>query len=105
MITFNMPKESIIYLGGGAVVLGIWLGAYVWGIHLGAAQAQDQYQLELADCQVQLEEINTRLIDLQLELTKCKSISAGKCALDCEAIAQERVDAVLQDLKEVQCAD
>ena len=26
MISFEMPKETLMYIGGGAIVLGIWLG-------------------------------------------------------------------------------
>ena len=29
MIHFNMPKETLKYLGGAAVIMGLWLAAYV----------------------------------------------------------------------------
>lgn len=105
MITFDMPKETLVYLGGGAVVLGIWLGAYVWGIHLGAAQAQDAHELQMAECRIELEHVQAQLVELQLKLTECAAVKAGQCALDCEAISQERVDRALKNFTEVVCHD
>ena len=105
MINFNMPKETLMYLGGGAVVLGLWLLAYVAGIHEGAQQSRKAHELQIAECTIENERAQAQVIDAQLELTKCKSLQAGKCALNCEAIAQERVDAVLQDFTKVVCND
>ena len=86
-------------------MIGAWLGAYVWGIHLGAAQSNKTHKQELAECVVKVDEVHTQIVDAQLKLVECEAIKAGKCALNCEAIAQERVDSVLQDLQEVMCGD
>ena len=96
MISVNLPTNSIKYAGLVAVVFGAWLGAYVWGIHLGAAQSEQTHKQKLAECVVKVDEVHTQLVDAQLKLVECEAIKAGKCALNCEAIAQERVDAVLQ---------
>ena len=105
MIHFNMPRETLKYLGAGAVIMGIWLGAYVWGIHLGAAQAQDAHDLQIAECRIELEHVQAQMVELQLKLTECAAVKAGQCALDCEAISQERVDRALKDFTEVVCHD
>jgi len=105
MININLPKDTLKYVGAVAVIFGSWLGAYVWGIHLGAQQAEQSHKQELAECVVKVDQVHTQMVDAQLKLVECESIKAGKCALNCEAIAQERVDAVLQDLQEVMCAD
>ena len=105
MIHVNIPKEIFKYLGAGAVIMGIWLGAYVWGIHLGAAQAQDAHNLQMAECRIELEHVQAQMVELQLKLTECAAVKAGQCALDCEAISQERVDRALKDFTEVVCND
>tara|TARA_B100000424_G_C22925622_1_gene492474 strand:+ start:1531 stop:1848 length:318 start_codon:yes stop_codon:yes gene_type:complete len=105
MIHFNMPRETLKYLGCGAVALGLWLAAYVWGIHLGASQAQDAHELQMAECRIELEHVQAQLVDLQLKLTECAAVKAGQCALDCEAISQERVNRALKDFTEVVCHD
>jgi len=105
MINVNLPKDTLKYVGAVAVVFGSWLGAYVWGIHLGAAQSKKTHEQELAECVIKIDEVQTQVVDAQLKLVECEAIKAGKCALNCEAIAQERVDSVLQDLQEVMCGD
>ena len=105
MININLPKDTLKYVGWVAVVFGSWLGAYVWGIHLGAAQSKKTHEQELAECVVRIDEVQTQVVDAQLKLVECEAVKAGKCALDCESIAQERVDSVLQDLQEVMCGD
>ena len=50
MINVNLPKDTLKYIGAVAVVFGAWLGAYVWGIHLGAAQSNKTHKQELAEC-------------------------------------------------------
>ena len=105
MLHFNMPRETSKYLGGAAVIIGLWLAAYVYGIHLGAAQAQDAHDLQIAECRIELEHVQAQLVELQLKLTECAAVKAGQCALDCEAISQERVDRALKDFTEVVCHD
>ena len=105
MININLPKDTLKYVGAVSVIFGAWLGAYVWGIHLGAAQSNKTHKQELAECVVKVDEVHTQIVDAQLKLVECEAIKAGKCALNCEAIAQERVDSVLQDLQEVMCGD
>jgi len=105
MINLSLQKDTVKYVGWVAVIFGSWLGAYVWGIHLGAAQSQKTHEQELAECVVKVDEVQTQLVDAQLKLVECEAVKAGKCALNCEAIAQERVDSVLQDLQEVMCGD
>ena len=105
MMSIQLPKETLKYVGWVSVVFGSWLGAYVWGIHLGAAQSKKTHEQELAECVVKIDEVQTQVVDAQLKLVECESIKAGKCALNCESIAQERVDSVLQDLQEVMCGD
>lgn len=105
MIHFNMPRETLKYLGGGAVIMGLWLVAYIWGIRLGAVQAQDAHELQMAECRIELEHVRAQMVELQLKLTECAAVKAGQCALDCEAISQERVDRALKDFTEVVCND
>ncbi len=105
MFNFNISKDMAKYTGAVSLVFGAWLGAYVWGLHLGAAQSEQTHKEELAECVVKVDEVHAQMVDAQLKLVECEAIKAGKCALNCEAIAQERVDSVLQDLQEVMCAD
>lgn len=105
MINIKLPKETLKYVGAVAVIFGLWLFAYVWGIHLGAQQSLESHQAQLAECKIEIDTINTQMIDAQLALTQCEALKAGQCALNCEAITQERVDAVLKDLSEVMCND
>ena len=105
MIHVNIPKETLKYIGGGAVIMGAWLAAYVWGIHLGAVQAQEAHNLQMAECRIELEHVQAQMVELQLKLTECAAVKAGQCALDCEAISQERVDRALRDFTEVVCND
>ncbi len=103
MIDIKLPNDTMKYVGAVAVVFGSWLGAYVWGIHLGAAQSKKTHEQELAECVIKIDGVQTQVVDAQLKLVECEAIKAGTCALNCEAIAQERVDSVLQDLQEVMC--
>ncbi|WP_348660971.1 hypothetical protein [uncultured Idiomarina sp.] len=104
MISINVPKETLKYVGAVAVVFGAWLGAYVWGIHLGATQAEGRHADELAALTVELDQKNGDLISSQIALAACKAKSAGECALDCESLIQERVSHALSSCAEL-CKD
>ena len=77
MININLPKDTLKYIGAVAVVFGAWLGAYVWGIHLGATQAEERHAEELAALTVELDQKNGDLISAQIALTTCKAKAVG----------------------------
>tara|TARA_R100001015_G_C4624036_1_gene182039 strand:+ start:462 stop:776 length:315 start_codon:yes stop_codon:yes gene_type:complete len=104
VINFNISKDVLKYVGAVAVVFGAWLGAYVWGIHLGATQSEERHADELATLTVELDQKNSDLISAQIALTACKAKAAGDCALDCESLIQERVSHALNSCAEL-CKD
>ena len=94
----KLPEDTLKYLGIIAVVFGSWLGAYVWGIHLGSVQSQRTHTKELAECVMKIDEVHAQLTETRLELTECQAVNTGECTLNCEATIQRRVNSVLQEV-------
>ncbi len=105
MSGFNLNKDTAKFTGAVVVFFGLLSAMYFAGIHVGSTLAQRLHDAEIAEYVIAEAQLNKQIIDSQLQLTQCESVRAGKCALSCESIAQERVDAVLQDLQEVMCGD
>jgi len=105
MININVSKDTTKLAGAVFVFFGLLMVMYFAGIHVGSTLAQRLHDAEIAEYVIAEAQLNKQLIDSQLQLTQCEAVRAGKCALSCESIAQERVDAVLQDLQEVMCGD
>ena len=95
MIHFNMPRETLKYLGGGAIIMGLWLVAYIIGARNGVKAAKRQYEAKHAESVIELDQVHQDLVSTQIKLTECEARAAGDCALDCESITQERVSQAL----------
>ena len=104
-MNIKIPKHYQVIIGCGCVIFGLIILMYVLGIREGAQQKQRDHDLEIAEYALKLDTAQKRVIDTQIALTECEAVRAGQCALNCEAIAQERIDSVLQDLQEVMCSD
>lgn len=105
MIQLHLTKDTAKFTGAVFLFFGLLSVMYFSGIHVGSKLAQRHHDAEVAEHVIAEDQLNKQLIDSQLQLTQCEAVKAGQCALNCESIAQERVDAVLQDLQEVMCGD
>jgi hypothetical protein len=105
MIQLHLTKDTAKFAGAVFVFFGLLSVMYFAGIHVGSTLAQRHHDAEVAEYVIAEDQLNKQLIDSQLQLTQCEAVKAGQCALNCESIAQERVDSVLQDLQEVMCGD
>lgn len=104
MFNIDINKEVLKYIGVVAVVFGAWLGAYIWGIHLGATQSEQRHKNELSKLTIELDQKNNDLISSQIAVTTCEAKRAGDCALDCESLIQERVSQALNSCAAI-CRD
>ena len=95
MISFELPKESLKYLGACMLGAGLILGAYIVGAREGIKSATAHFETEKNELKIESELQNRDLIDAQIKLTKCEAKRAVDCALDCESITQERVSQAL----------
>ena len=98
MININLPKDTLRYIGAVAIIFGAWLGAYVWGIHLGAQQSKTTHRDQLTECVSKINKVHTQFIEAHLQLVECQAVDNGECTLNCEATIQRRVNSVLQEV-------
>lgn len=96
MIQLNLTKDTAKFTGAVFVFFGLLSVMYFAGIRVGSTLAQHLHDAEIAEYVIAEAQLNKQIIDSQLQLTQCEAVKTGKCALNCESIAQERVDSVLQ---------